>query len=122
DGADVDTVQQALEQALPDNVEVVTRDTLNKEAMDAVNSFIGPFSTGLLVFAFITAFVSAFLINNVFAITIGQRLRELALLRAIGGGGRQVRRLIILEAFLMSDVATIIGIAGGMGVAKLLLG
>ena len=82
EGADIDTVQQALEQALPDNVEVVTRDTLNKEAMDSVNSFIGPFGTGLLVFAFITAFVSAFLINNVFAITIGQRLRELALLRA----------------------------------------
>ena len=122
DGADIDTVQQALEQALPDNVEVVTRDTLNKEAMSAVNSFIGPFGTGLLIFAFITAFVSAFLINNVFAITIGQRLRELALLRAIGGSGRQVRRLIIVEALIMSVVATIIGIGGGMLVAKLIIG
>ena len=56
-----------------------------------------------------------------FAITIGQRLRELALLRAIGGGGRQVRRLIIVEALIMSTIATIIGIAGGMGVAKLIL-
>ena len=121
EGADIDTVQQALEQALPDNVEVVTRDVLNKEANDSVNSFIGPFSTGLLIFAFITAFVSAFLINNVFAITIGQRLRELALLRAIGGGGRQVRRLIIVEALIVSMIATIIGIAGGMLVAKLIL-
>ena len=81
-----------------------------------------PFGTGLLIFAFITAFVSAFLINNVFAITIGQRLRELALLRAIGGSGRQVRRLIIVEALIMSVVATIIGIGGGMLVAKLIIG
>ena len=41
--------------------------TLIDEANDSVNEFIGPFGTGLLIFAFITAFVSAFLINNVFA-------------------------------------------------------
>lgn len=122
DGTDVATVQAALADALPDNVEVVTRDTLRDEAKDFVGSFITPFTTGLLIFAFITAFVSAFLINNVFAITIGQRLRELALLRAIGGGGRQVRRLIVSEALIVSVIATLIGIAGGLGVAKLMLG
>ena len=58
-----------------------------EESNDSVDKFIGPFGTGLLIFAFITAFVSAFLINNVFAITIGQRLRELALLRAVGAPG-----------------------------------
>ena len=56
-----------------------------------------------------------------FAITIGQRLRELALLRAVGGAGRQVRRLIVVEAFVMSVVATIVGIFAGIGVAKLIL-
>ena len=39
-------------------------------------------ATACSIFAFITAFVSAFIINNVFGITISQRLRELALLRA----------------------------------------
>ena len=91
------------------------------ESNDSVNEFIGPLGTGLLIFAFITAFVSAFLINNVFAITIGQRLRELALLRAVGGAGRQVRRLIVMEALVMSVIATIIGIFAGIGVAKLIL-
>ncbi len=122
EGVDVATVQAALVDSLPGNVEVVTRDTLRDEAKDFVGSFITPFTTGLLIFAFITAFVSAFLINNVFAITIGQRLRELALLRAIGGGGRQVRRLIVSEALIMSLVATVLGIAGGLGVARLMLG
>ena len=56
-----------------------------------------------------------------FAITIGQRLRELALLRAVGGAGRQVRRLIVVEALVMSVIATIIGIFAGIGVAKLIL-
>jgi putative ABC transport system permease protein len=107
---------------LPDNTEVVDRQTLIDEANDDVGEFISVFGTGLLIFAFITAFVSAFLINNVFQITIGQRLRELALLRAVGGAGRQVRRLIVVEAFVMSVIATVIGILAGVGVARLILG
>jgi putative ABC transport system permease protein len=65
--------------------------------------------------------VSAFLINNVFSITIGQRLRELALLRAVGAAGRQVRRLIVAEALVISVIATVIGIFAGIGVARLIL-
>jgi putative ABC transport system permease protein len=118
EGADPQAVRQRVQDVLPDGLEIVDRQTLIDEANDSVNQFIGPFGTGLLVFAFITAFVSAFLINNVFAITIGQRLRELALLRAIGGSGRQVRRMIYLEALMMSVVATLLGIGGGMLVAK----
>jgi putative ABC transport system permease protein len=121
DGEDLATVQQRIAEVLPPNVEVVDQATLIDEANDDVNQFIGPFGTGLLIFAFITAFVSAFLINNVFAITIGQRLRELALLRAVGGAGRQVRRLIVVEALVMSVIATIIGIFAGIGVARLIL-
>ncbi len=122
DGEDVDTVQQRIADVLPANTEVVDRQTLIDEANDDVGEFIGVFGTGLLIFAFITAFVSAFLINNVFQITIGQRLRELALLRAVGGAGRQVRRLIVVEAFVMSVIATVIGIFAGVGVGKLILG
>lgn len=121
DGADEATVQAAIEQTVPANVEVITRQEVIDEDNSSVNTFIGPFSTGLLIFAFITAFVSAFLINNVFAITIGQRLRELALLRALGGGGRQVRRLIVSEALILSLIATVVGIAGGLGVAKAII-
>jgi len=122
EGEDVEAVQQQMAGALPGNTEVVERQTLIDEANSDVNEFIGPFGTGLLVFAFITAFVSAFLINNVFAITIGQRLRELALLRAVGAAGNQVRRLIVMEALVMSVVATVIGIFAGIGVGKLILG
>jgi len=121
EGEDVATVEQRVKDAIPTGTEVVDRQTLIDEANSDVGEFIDVFGTGLLIFAFITAFVSAFLINNVFAITIGQRLRELALLRAVGGGGRQVRRLIVLEALVMSIVATIIGIFAGIGVGKLIL-
>jgi putative ABC transport system permease protein len=118
DGADLDAVQQAIEDVLPPQTEVVTGKQVSQETADDVNQFVNVFGTGLLVFAFITAFVSAFIINNVFQITIGQRLRELALLRAIGASGRQVRRMITIEAFVLGVLATALGVVGGLLVAR----
>ena len=112
------TVQRAIAEVLPPQTEVITGEESAQETADAVNEFVGIFGTGLLVFAFITAFVSAFIINNVFQITIGQRLRELALLRAVGASGRQVRRMITLEAFALGVVATVLGVVGGLLVAQ----
>ena len=121
DGADVVAVQQAIEDILPPQTEVVTGEEVAQETADNVNQFVNVFGTGLLVFAFITAFVSAFIINNVFQITIGQRLRELALLRAVGASGRQVRWMISTEAFALGVLATVLGVIGGVGVANLLI-
>jgi putative ABC transport system permease protein len=118
DGADEDAVQRAIAEILPPQTEVVTGEQVAEETSDQINSFVGAFGNALLAFAFITAFVSAFIINNVFQITIGQRLRELALLRAIGASGRQVRRMITLEALALGIVATVLGIGGGLLVAR----
>jgi putative ABC transport system permease protein len=118
DGADVDSVQAAIVEILPPQTEVVTGEEVAQETADDVNQFVDVFGTGLLIFAFITAFVSAFIINNVFQITIGQRLRELALLRAVGASGRQVRWMITAEAFVLGVLATVIGLLGGLLVAR----
>ena len=87
-------VQAAISDVLPGRTEVVTGEQVAEETSDAVGQFIDVFGTGLLIFAFITAFVSAFIINNIYGITIGQRLRELALLRSVGANGSQVRRMV----------------------------
>ena len=121
DGSDVQAVQADIEAVLPAGLEVITGEQVAEETAEAVGGFIDVFGTGLLIFAFITAFVSAFIINNVFAITIGQRLRELALLRAVGASARQVRRMIVVEAVVMSIIATAIGIIGGIAVARLIV-
>ena len=105
----------------PPRTEVVTGEQVGEEASDSINEIISIFGTGLLIFAFITAFVAAFIINNVFGITIGQRLRELALMRGVGASTKQVRRLIVLEALIISLTATVLGIVAGFGVAKLII-
>jgi putative ABC transport system permease protein len=118
EGADVPTIQREIESILPPQTEVVTGEQVAQETSDQINQFVDVFGTGLLVFAFVTAFVSAFIIDNVFQITIGQRLRELALLRAVGASGRQVRRMISLEALGLGVIATFLGVFGGLLVAR----
>ena len=118
DGADVATVQAAIDDVLPARVEVVTGAQIADETKDQVGEIISIFGTGLLVFALITALVAAFVINNIYNISISQRLRELALMRAVGASGAQVRRLVLMEAILVSVVATVLGMFGGLAVAK----
>ncbi|WP_420451146.1 ABC transporter permease [Ilumatobacter sp.] len=117
-GADSGRLRERIEAELPPRTEVITGERLAEEAADGLDTFVSAFGTGLLIFAFVTGFVAAFMINNIFQITIGQRLRELALLRAVGASGRQVRRMIVLEALALGVVATVVGSVAGLGVAR----
>ena len=121
DGADIDAVEAKIVAALGSEYEIVDREMLIEEFQEQIGQFISIFGTGLLIFAFVTAFVAAFIINNVFQITIGQRLRELALLRAIGASGKQVRRMISIEALGVGVAGTVFGIIAGLGVAQLIV-
>ncbi|MGI9644263.1 MAG: FtsX-like permease family protein, partial [Ilumatobacteraceae bacterium] len=121
DGASESTVRAEIEQILPPRTEVVTGEEVAEESAEGVNQFIDIFGIGLLIFAGITAFVSTFIINNVFQISIGQRLRELALLRAVGASRRQVGGMITAEALIQAIIATALGILGGVLVARLIV-
>ena len=54
-----------------------------------------PFSFTILTFALIALFVGSFIIYNTFSIIVAQRTREMALLRALGAGRRQVLNSVI---------------------------
>jgi putative ABC transport system permease protein len=113
-GADKPAVQQAIAKVLPPGVEVVTGQTVVNESTSSVNQALGFFSTALLVFAFISLFVGAFTIFNTFSIIVGQRTRELALLRIVGANRRQIFRSVLGEAALTGLVSSVIGL--GLGV------
>ena len=76
------------------------------------------FNTALLVFALISLFVGAFTIYNTFSIIVGQRTRELALLRVVGASRGQVLRSVLTEAAIVGFASSAIGV--GLGVAAAL--
>jgi putative ABC transport system permease protein len=118
EGASVDDVAAALRDVLPPNLEVVTGEQVADEIASGINEFISIFGNVLLGFAAVALFVSAFLIFNTFAIIVSQRLRELALMRAVGADAGQVRRMIIGEAVIVGAIATVLGLGFGVLVAK----
>jgi putative ABC transport system permease protein len=84
------------------------------EATGQINQGLGFISTALLVFAFISLFVGGFTILNTFSIVVGQRTRELALLRILGASRKQVFRSVLAEATVVGLVASLVGL--GLGV------
>ena len=59
--------------------------------------------------------VGAFIIFNTFSILVSQRVRESALLRALGASKKQVTRSVMIEAFLMAVVGATLGLLLGLG-------
>ncbi len=118
--ADIAAVAASLRQALPAGLEVLTVEEVAEEQSAEFGTFITIFQNILLAFAVITLVVSAFLVNNVFSIVIGQRIRELGLLRVVGATGIQIRRSVLGEAAVVGLIATGLGLAGGIGISAAL--
>ncbi|MGH3287784.1 MAG: ABC transporter permease [Streptosporangiaceae bacterium] len=113
-GADKAAVQRSIAQALPSDAEVVTGQTIIDEYQTVVSQALSSLNTILLVFALISLFVGAFTIYNTFSITVGQRTRELALLRIVGASRPQVFRSVLTESVIVGFVSSAIGV--GLGV------
>ena len=58
----------------------------------------------LMTFAIVALLVGSFVIYNTFSITVAQRTKETALLRAIGAKRKQVHASVMLEAFVTGAV------------------
>ena len=62
-------------------------------------------------FAALALLVSSFVISNTFAVLVGQRIRELALLRTLGAHGKSLVRMLLVEALVVGVVFSAIGAA-----------
>jgi len=98
-------------------VQVVSGQAVVAEGQQSIHqalSFVGVF---LLVFAFVALFTGSFVIFNTFSIVVAQRLRELALLRAIGASRRQVMASVLGESVIIGVLASAAGLGAGIGLA-----
>ena len=114
-GVTTDQLVTRVGAVMPKNYEAVSAAVAASEAAAGFDSFFNLFNTFLLVFAVIALLVGAFLIFNTFTILIGQRTRELALLRAVGAGRGQVMTSVMGEALLTGLFGSAVGL--GLGIA-----
>ena len=118
----VENVTSALAAAGSDGeaAEAVTGEQARAEATESVNQALGFIGTFLLVFAAISLFVGAFIIANTFAMSVRQRQRELALLRAVGASPAQVFGSVLAQAAVVGLVGAGLGVLAGIGLVAVL--
>ncbi len=113
-------LRDRLRALLPRTVDVRTgSEAASKETANLEEnlSFIRTF---LLVFAYVSLFVGAFIIFNTFSITVAQRTREFGLLRTLGASRGQVLRSVLLEGVLLGVLGSLLGLLGGILIAPAL--
>ena len=101
-------------------LETLTGAEITAEVQGQIKDVLNIFSTFLIVFSYIALGIGSFVIYNVFSITAAQRLRENALLRAIGASRRQVSRALLVESTAMGVVGSVIGFGIGILLSQLL--
>ena len=96
----------------------------NTQMMDhlkkQLSSLFDVLGTILVAFAILALLVSSFVISNTFAVLVGQRTRELALLRTLGARGGSLVRMLLMESLVIGLFFSIIGSAAVYAVGGIL--
>jgi putative ABC transport system permease protein len=100
--------------------EVVTGDTARAETAANIEDALGFMQTFMLIFAGISLFVAAFIISNTFSMSVRQRMREFALMRAVGASPPQVFASILIQATIVGLAGSALGLLAGIGLVSLL--
>ncbi|HSL25770.1 MAG TPA: FtsX-like permease family protein [Acidimicrobiia bacterium] len=120
DRVSLDEMIGRIETVLPNGVEAVSAQSAAEEQLSTFKDALGFLNTFLLVFAGVTVFVAAFLIQNTFRIIVAQRTQELAMLRAVGASRRQVIGMVLGEAAMVAVIASLAGLGFGVLLAQLI--
>ena len=112
DGADTAAVRGDVEQATAEfgNIEVQDQAAFRDQQAGFVNQLLG-LVTAML---FLAVVIALFGIANTLSLSIFERTRELGLLRAVGMGRTQVKRMIRWESVIIAILGALFGIAIGI--------
>ncbi|HYF76159.1 MAG TPA: FtsX-like permease family protein [Symbiobacteriaceae bacterium] len=118
-----DSVGADMRKALPE------ADIELRRELDEVEENLGGLMPMAVIFGIAGLFASVFLVAGSFGIAVQERSRELALLRAVGAGQKQVMNLVLREAALLGALGGLAGVGiggliawGAMGTATESLG
>ncbi|MFF3642378.1 ABC transporter permease [Streptomyces sp. NPDC002564] len=116
-GVSTDTLTSRVAHAVGDRAKVYAGDD-RSDAEGSSLAYAKELLTGLGgSFGGIAALTAVFTAAGTVALSVGQRAREYALLRAIGTTPRQIRRTIATETLLVAPLAGAVGLLPGIALA-----
>jgi putative ABC transport system permease protein len=101
-----------------DKLETITGAQITTETQDQIGAVLSFLAVFLFAFSLIALGIGCFVIYNVFSITTAQRLKENALLRAIGANKRQVVIAMMVEALIIGLLGSALGFLSGIGLSR----
>jgi len=119
DGASVAVVTASVREALPGASVVSGRSRGDVETLDGVSARSNLTMMGSS-FAGFTTLVVVFVVASTVALSVAQRRREFALVRAVGARPRQILGMVVREVALVAAVAGVAGVVPGYLLAKLM--
>jgi putative ABC transport system permease protein len=114
-GVTPEELRDRVAAAIGDDGRVRTTEEATAETSASTAEAVGIVGNFLLGFGLVAVFVSVFLIANTFSIIVAGRLKELAMMRAIGAGQGQIVRSVLTEALVLGLIASIVGAGLGIG-------
>ena len=117
EGVSQEELVRRVSRVIPEDMEAITGEALIAENQDAMQDALSFFDQFMMVFAVVALLVGGFTIFNTFFITVAQRTKQHALMRAIGASRRQVLSSVLGEAIAIGVVASLLGVAAGVAVA-----
>lgn len=119
-GTDTSALGERLEEVLGTTVTVLTGDERGVAEYPKAAEQSEMLITLSAVFGGFAVMVSMLVVASTFSVSVQQRKREIALLRAIGTTPGQIRRMIFMEALVVSVLATLAAWFPGALVGELL--
>ena len=106
--ADLSQVRKDIEDVTgASNLEIRDQSEFKAEQRKQINQLLG----FIFVLLALAVLIAALGIVNTLALSVIERTREIGLLRAVGMGRRQVRRMIRLESVVIAIFGTLLGLA-----------
>jgi putative ABC transport system permease protein len=121
-GAGVATVADAVRSAVGDHAEVLTGERRGLAELPGTLSSRRTVVILAAVFGSSVVLIVMFGVASTLGLSLQQRAREMALLRAVGSTPKQLRRMILSETAVLSVGSVLLALLPGYGIGRLLFG
>jgi putative ABC transport system permease protein len=116
-----DQLADEIAPLVPEGFRVQTGEEFLQDRRDDIGSIGRVLRNVLQGFSILAMLVGGFVIYNTFNVIVAQRLREIAVLAAIGATPRQIRRSLRWEGVVIGLLGSALGVAVGFALAVLVM-